>query len=73
MVETGFTRAKNAAHTFGMNFMGMASRCSRTGRSVRAPGAALGPMATLALRKLNQEFALPSAASRGGYWSQRSS
>src|SRR6266550_640913 len=21
MVETGFTRAKNAAHTFGMNFM----------------------------------------------------
>jgi len=32
LVETGFTRAKNAAHTMTMNFMVYGSRCWPTGR-----------------------------------------
>src|SRR6266566_247751 len=60
MVETGFTRAKNAAHTFGMNFMvyGIAMLAYwAIGFALQAGG--LGPMATLGgFDKLNQEFAL---------------
>jgi len=58
MVETGFTRAKNAAHTFAMNFMvyGLAMMgywvC---GFAIQAGG--LGPMATLGgFDKLNTEY-----------------
>ena len=36
MVETGFTRAKNAAHTFAMNFMVY-------GLGIRDPGGRRGP------------------------------
>src|SRR6266571_3125090 len=60
MVETGFTRAKNAAHTFAMNFMvygiGMLAYWA-IGFALQAGG--LGPMTTLGgFDKLNQEFAL---------------
>ncbi|PYO76604.1 MAG: ammonium transporter [Gemmatimonadetes bacterium] len=60
MVETGFTRGKNAAHTFAMNFMvygiGMLAYWA-IGFALQAGG--LGPMATLGgFDKLNQEFAL---------------
>ena len=60
MVETGFTRAKNAAHTFAMNFMvyGLAMLgywvC---GFALQAGG--VGPLGTLGgYDKLNLEFAL---------------
>src|SRR5437879_10838049 len=60
MVETGFTRAKNAAHTFGMNFMvygiGMLADWA-VGFALQAGG--VGPLSTLGgFDKLNQEFAL---------------
>lgn len=60
MVETGFTRAKNAAHTFAMNFMvygiGMLAYWA-LGFALQAGG--LGPLSTLGgFDKLNQEFAL---------------
>ncbi len=60
MVETGFTRAKNAAHTFAMNFMvygiGMLAYWA-IGFALQAGG--LGPLTTLGgFDKLNQEFAL---------------
>src|SRR5919109_790985 len=60
MVETGFTRAKNAAHTFAMNFMvygiGMLAYWA-VGFALQAGG--LGPMSTLGgFDKLNHEFAL---------------
>src|SRR5438445_1171983 len=60
MVETGFTRAKNAAHTFGMNFMvygiGMLAYWA-IGFALQAGG--VGPLSTLGgFDKLNQEFAL---------------
>ena len=60
MVETGFTRAKNAAHTFAMNFMvygiGMLAYWA-IGFALQAGG--VGPLATLGgFDKLNQEFAL---------------
>jgi len=60
MVETGFTRAKNAAHTFAMNFMvyGIAMLAYwAIGFALQAGG--IGPLATLGgFDKLNQEFAL---------------
>jgi Amt family ammonium transporter len=60
MVETGFTRAKNAAHTFAMNFMvyGIAMLAYwAIGFAIQAGG--LGPMSTLGgFDKLNQEFSL---------------
>ncbi|PYO25058.1 MAG: ammonium transporter [Gemmatimonadetes bacterium] len=60
MVETGFTRAKNAAHTFAMNFMvyGIAMLAYwAIGFALQAGG--IGPMATLGgFDKLNNEFAL---------------
>jgi Amt family ammonium transporter len=60
MVETGFTRAKNAAHTFAMNFMvyGIAMMGYWiVGFAIQAGG--LGPMATLGgFDKLASEFAL---------------
>src|SRR5712692_8919328 len=60
MVETGFTRAKNAAHTFAMNFMvyGIAMLAYwAIGFALQAGG--IGPMTTLGgFDKLNQEFAL---------------
>jgi len=60
MVETGFTRAKNAAHTFAMNFMvygiGMLAYWA-IGFALQAGG--LGPMTTLGgFDKLSNEFAL---------------
>ena len=60
MVETGFTRAKNAAHTFAMNFMvygiGMLAYWA-IGFALQAGG--LGSLTTLGgFDKLNQEFAL---------------
>ena len=60
MVETGFTRAKNATHTFAMNFMvygiGMLAYWA-IGFALQAGG--LGPLTTLGgFDKLNQEFAL---------------
>jgi Amt family ammonium transporter len=58
MVETGFTRAKNAAHTFTMNFMvyGIAMMAYwAIGFAIQAGG--LGPMATLGgFDKLANEF-----------------
>ena len=60
MVETGFTRAKNAAHTFTMNFMvyGLAMMGYWViGFAIQAGG--LGPMTTLGgYDKLNLEYAL---------------
>src|SRR6266446_6018375 len=60
MVETGFTRAKNAAHTFAMNFMvyGIAMLAYwAIGFALQAGG--IGPMSTLGgFDKLNNEFAL---------------
>jgi Amt family ammonium transporter len=60
MVETGFTRAKNAAHTFTMNFMvyGIAMMAYwAVGFAIQAGG--LGPMATLGgFDKLANEFTL---------------
>src|SRR5438309_10724577 len=60
MVETDFTRAKNAAHTFAMNFMvyGIAMLAYwAIGFALQAGG--IGPMATLGgFDKLNNEFAL---------------
>ena len=60
MVETGFTRAKNAAHTFAMNFMvyGLAMMGYWVmGFAIQA--GAVGPMTTLGgYDKLNVEFAL---------------
>ena len=58
MVETGFTRAKNAAHTFAMNFMvygiGMLAYWA-VGFALQAGG--LGPMATLGgFDKLSHEL-----------------
>src|SRR2546426_187717 len=60
MVETGFTRAKNAAHTFAMNFMvygiGMLAYWA-IGFALQAGG--LGSMSTLGgFDKLSNEFAL---------------
>src|SRR5919109_860569 len=60
MVETGFTRAKNAAHTFAMNFMvygiGMLAYWA-VGFALQAGG--LGPMSTLGgFDKLNHELTL---------------
>src|SRR6266571_3499646 len=60
MVETGFTRAKNAALTFAMNFMvygiGMLAYWA-IGFALQAGG--LGPMTTLGgFDKLSNEFAL---------------
>ncbi|HKW41944.1 MAG TPA: ammonium transporter [Gemmatimonadales bacterium] len=60
MVETGFTRAKNAAHTFAMNFMvygiGMLAYWA-VGFALQAGG--LGPMTTLGgFDKLSHEFTL---------------
>src|SRR6266568_3709848 len=60
MVETGFTRGKNAAHTFAMNFMvygiGMLAYWA-IGFALQAGG--LGPMTTLGgFDKLSNEFAL---------------
>jgi ammonium transporter, Amt family len=60
MVETGFTRAKNASHTFAMNFMvygiGMLAYWA-IGFALQAGG--LGPMTTLGgFDKLSNEFAL---------------
>jgi ammonium transporter, Amt family len=60
MVETGFTRAKNAAHTFAMNFMvygiGMLAYWA-VGFALQAGG--LGPMTTLGgFDKLSHEFSL---------------
>src|SRR5579885_3511000 len=68
MVETGFTRAKNAAHTFAMNFMvygiGMLAYWA-VGFALQAGG--LGPMATLGgFDKLNQEFSLHIAGKTWG-------
>src|SRR6266496_370121 len=58
MVETGFTRAKNAAHTFTMNFMvyGLAMMGYWViGFAIQAGG--LGPMTTLGgYDKLNLEY-----------------
>jgi Amt family ammonium transporter len=60
MVETGFTRAKNAAHTFAMNFMvyGIAMLAYwAIGFALQAGG--IGPMATLGgFDKLSNEFTL---------------
>src|SRR2546427_11678681 len=60
MVETGFTRAKNAAHTFAMNFMvyGIAMLAYwAVGFALQAGG--IGPLSTLGgFDKLNQETAL---------------
>ena len=60
MVETGFTRAKNAAHTFTMNFMvyGIAMLAYWViGFALQAGG--LGPMATLGgFDKLANEFTI---------------
>jgi Amt family ammonium transporter len=60
MVETGFTRAKNAAHTFTMNFMvyGIAMMAYwAVGFALQAGG--LGPMTTLGgFDKLANEFSL---------------
>ncbi|HUL02975.1 MAG TPA: ammonium transporter [Gemmatimonadales bacterium] len=60
MVETGFTRAKNAAHTIAMNFMvyGLAMMGYWIiGFAIQAGG--LGPLATLGgYDKLSNEFAL---------------
>jgi Amt family ammonium transporter len=60
MVETGFTRAKNAAHTFAMNFMvyGIAMLAYwAVGFALQAGG--LGPMSTLGgFDKLSHEFTL---------------
>ncbi len=60
MVETGFTRAKNAAHTFSMNFMvygiGMLAYWA-VGFALQAGG--LGPLSTLGgFDKLSNEFAI---------------
>src|SRR5512140_1898657 len=60
LVETGFTRAKNAAHTMTMNFMvyaiGMLAYWA-VGFAIQGGG--VGPLATLGgYDKLNQEFAL---------------
>src|SRR6266403_3328916 len=59
MVETGFTRAKNAAHTITMNFMvyGIAMIAYwAIGFALQAGG--VGPMSTLGgFDKLNNEFA----------------
>src|SRR5438445_694868 len=68
MVETGFTRAKNAAHTFAMNFMvygiGMLAYWA-LGFALQAGG--MGPMTTLGgFDKLNQEFALHFAGKTWG-------
>jgi Amt family ammonium transporter len=60
MVETGFTRAKNAAHTFTMNFMvyGIAMMAYwAVGFALQAGG--VGPLGTLGgYDKLANEFAL---------------
>ena len=60
MVETGFTRAKNAAHTFAMNFMvyGIAMLAYwAIGFALQAGG--VGPLSTLGgFDKLSHEFAL---------------
>src|SRR5881628_2355622 len=60
MVETGFTRAKNAAHTFAMNFMvfGIAMLAYwAVGFALQAGG--LGPLSTLGgFDKLSNEFAI---------------
>src|SRR5437879_6125003 len=60
MVETGFTRSKNAAHTFAMNFMvyGIAMLAYwAVGFALQAGG--IGPLSTLGgFDKLNQETAL---------------
>lgn len=60
MVETGFTRAKNAAHTFTMNFMvyGIAMIAYwAVGFALQAGG--MGPMATLGgFDKLANEFTI---------------
>src|SRR5438128_9117798 len=68
MVETGFTRAKNAAHTFAMNFMvygiGMLAYWA-LGFALQAGG--MGPMTTLGgFDKLNQEFVLHFAGKTWG-------
>ena len=68
MVETGFTRAKNAAHTFAMNFMvygiGMLAYWA-LGFALQA--GRMGPMTTLGgFDKLNQEFALHFAGKTWG-------
>jgi ammonium transporter, Amt family len=60
MVETGFTRAKNAAHTFAMNFMvygiGMLAYWA-VGFALQAGG--LGPMSTLGgFDKLSHELTI---------------
>ncbi len=60
LVETGFTRAKNAAHTMTMNFMvyaiGMLAYWA-VGFAIQGGG--VGPLATLGgYDKLNQEFSL---------------
>src|SRR6266568_5042601 len=60
MVETGFTRAKNATHTFAMNFMvygiGMLAYWA-IGFALQAGG--LGPLSTLGgFDKLSNEFAI---------------
>src|SRR5881398_52102 len=60
MVETGFTRSKNAAHTFAMNFMvyGIAMLAYwAVGFALQAGG--LGPLSTLGgFDKLSNEFAI---------------
>src|SRR6266581_2453229 len=60
MVETGFTRAKNAAHTITMNFMvyGIAMLAYwAIGFALQAGG--LGPLSTLGgFDKLSNEFAI---------------
>jgi Amt family ammonium transporter len=68
MVETGFTRAKNAAHTFTMNFMvyGIAMLAYWViGFALQAGG--LGPMATLGgFDKLANEFTISLAGKTWG-------
>src|SRR5512142_1385755 len=60
LVETGFTRAKNAAHTMTMNFMvyavGMLAYWA-VGFAIQGGG--VGPLSTLGgYDKLNQEFSI---------------
>src|SRR6266852_563085 len=68
MVETGFTRAKNAAHTFAMNFMvyGIAMLAYwAIGFALQAGG--IGPMSTLGgFDKLNNEVSLTIAGKEIG-------
>src|SRR2546425_3326837 len=68
MVETGFTRSTNAAHTFAMNFMvyGIAMLAYwAVGFALQAGG--IGPLSTLGgFDKLNQEAALRSEERRVG-------